>query len=191
MAVNFPSTPDPDQLYTYGDRSWIWTGTYWRSTSVGSFGTLSVTGNTTLNGSLTVNGSTGLYGQVLTSTGTGLQWTVQTGGGGGGGASNVPIKTFNILGDFGTLIGTARFYPPTQDTIKSIILTVANTVTTNLMVGLYRNNNFLQFFSIAAGTSYAKYTQLNYIIQTNESYTVNVVAGNGTNLSMALFNIDL
>ena len=59
------------------------------------------------------------------------------------------------------------------------------------MVGLYRNNQFLQFFTITAGTNYAKYSDLNYIIQTDESYTVNVVAGNATNLSMALFNINL
>ena len=190
MAVNFPSTPDPDQLYTYGDRSWIWTGTYWRSTSLGSFTELTVGGDITLNGALIANGFPGTSGQVLTSTGTGLAWAAG-GTGGGGGASNVPIKTFNILGDFGTLIGTARFYPPTQDTIKSVVLAVANILQSNLMVGLYRNNEFLQFFTVNAGTTYAKYTGLNYIIQTNESYTVNVVAGIATNLSMALFNIDL
>jgi hypothetical protein len=105
--------------------------------------------------------------------------------------SSAPIKTFNILGDFGLLTGTARFYPVQQDTIKSIIMSVASIVQQDLMVGLYRNNQFLQFFTISAGTNYAKYTNLNYIIQTGESYTVNIVAGNATNLSMALFNINL
>jgi hypothetical protein len=105
--------------------------------------------------------------------------------------SSAPIKTFNILGDFGLLTGTARFYPVQQDTIKSIIMSVASIVPQDLMVGLYRNNQFLQFFTITAGTNYAKYSDLNYIIQTDESYTVNVVAGNATNLSMALFNINL
>ena len=105
--------------------------------------------------------------------------------------SSAPIKTFNILGDFGLLTGTARFYPVQQDTIKSIIMSVASIVPQDLMVGLYRNNQFLQFFTITAGTNYAKYSNLNYIVQTGESYTVNVVAGNATNLSMALFNINL
>jgi hypothetical protein len=105
--------------------------------------------------------------------------------------SSAPIKTFNILGDFGLLTGTARFYPVQQDTIKSVIMSVANIVPQDLMVGLYRNNQFLQFFTISAGTNYAKYSNLNYIIQTDESYTVSVVAGNATNLSMALFNINL
>jgi hypothetical protein len=102
-----------------------------------------------------------------------------------------PLKTFNILGDFGLLTGTARFYPVAQDTIKSIIMSVANIVQQDLMVGLYRNNQFLQFFTISAGSSYNKYTNLNYIIQTNESYTVNVMAGSATNLSMSFFNINL
>lgn len=105
--------------------------------------------------------------------------------------SSAPIKTFNILGDFGLLTGTARFYPVQQDTIKSIIMSVASIVPQDLMVGLYRNNQFLQFFTITTGTNYAKYSNLNYIVQTGESYTVNVVAGNATNLSMALFNINL
>ena len=105
--------------------------------------------------------------------------------------SSAPIKTFNILGDFGLLTGTARFYPVQQDTIKSVIMSVANIVQQDLMVGLYRNNQFLQFFTVSAGTNYAKYSNLNYIIQAGESYTVSVVAGNATNLSMALFNINL
>jgi hypothetical protein len=105
--------------------------------------------------------------------------------------SSAPIKTFNILGNFGLLTGTARFYPVQQDTVRSVIMSVAGIVPQDLMVGLYRNNQFLQFFTITTGTNYAKYTNLNYIIQTDESYTVNVVAGNATNLSMALFNINL
>lgn len=190
MSVNFPADPTTNQTYTYGDRSWIWTGSYWKSRSLGNFGSITVSGDANLNGALVINGDPGTSGQVLVSTGTGLQWAAG-GTGGGGGASNVPIKTFNILGDFGTLIGTARFYPPTEDTIKSITLTVGNILQSDLIVGLYRNNEFLQFFTISSGTTYAKYTGLNYIIQVNESYTVNVVAGNGTNLAMALFNIDL
>jgi hypothetical protein len=117
--------------------------------------------------------------------------TISSTGGGGGSGTTSPLKTFNILGDFGLLTGTARYYPPAQDTIKSVIMSVANNLQKDLMVGLYRNNQFLQFFTISAGTSYNKYTNLNYIIQTNESYTVNVVSGSGTNLSMSFFNIIL
>jgi hypothetical protein len=197
MSVNFPANPTPNQVYTNGGRSWTWTGIYWRSTSLATFGSITVGGNLTVTGNASISGTladstgyTGSAGQVLTSTGSGLQWA-NGGTGGVGGASNVPIKTFNILGDFGLLTGTARFYPATQDTIKSVLLAVGVIQQVDLMVALYRNNQFLQFFSITAGTTYAKYTGLNYIIQTNESYTVNVVAGNGTNFSMGFFNINL
>jgi hypothetical protein len=102
-----------------------------------------------------------------------------------------PIKTFNILGDFGLLPGTARFYPAAQDTIKSVVLSVGVNRSSDLTVGLYNSGSFLQFFTIPSGQNYAKYTDLNYVIYPGESYTVNVVAGNGTNLSMALYNINL
>ena len=105
--------------------------------------------------------------------------------------STAPIKTFNILGDFGLLPGTARFYPATQDTIKSVVLSIGVNRSSDLTVGLYNTNNLLQFFTIPSGQNYAQYTGLNYVIYPGESYTVNVVGGNGTNLSMALFNINL
>ena len=114
-----------------------------------------------------------------------------TGGGGGTTSSNTPIKTFNILGDFGLLPGTARFYPAIEDTIRSVVLSVGVNSSTDLTVGFYNSGTFLQFFTIPAGQNYAQYTDLNYLIQPGESYTVNVVSGNGTNLSMALFNINL
>ena len=105
--------------------------------------------------------------------------------------SNAPLKTFNVIGDFSQLTGTARFYPIGSDTIRSVILSVAKPVTENLLMGLYRNNEFVQYFNIAAGQNYASFTDLNIPIQPNESYTVNIVTGYGTNLSMALFNINI
>ena len=33
MAINFPLLPDPDEIYTYGDRTWTWNGRYWKATS--------------------------------------------------------------------------------------------------------------------------------------------------------------
>jgi hypothetical protein len=181
MSVNFPTSPTVNQSYTYNGRSWIWSGTYWRATTTASFGNISVSGALTDS-----TGYTGSAGQVLTSTGTGLQWANSTGGSG-----NAPLKTFNILGTFGLLVGTARYYPVANDTLRSVILTLGVTPTQDVTVGLYRNNAFLQFFVISAGSTYAKYTGLNFMIQTNESYTVNVVGGTGTNFSMALFNINL
>jgi hypothetical protein len=63
-------------------------------------------------------------------------------------------------------------------------------VGSDLMVGLYRNNELLNFFTIPAGNYTYKYSGLNYTINTNDYVTVNVVAGSGENFSMGLFNID-
>jgi len=109
----------------------------------------------------------------------------------GSGESASPIKTFNILNEFtAPLLGNAVFVPVVVDVIRSILLTNSKAVATDLMVGLYRNNELLNFFTIPAGNYTRKYTGLNYIISTNDYLTVNVVAGSGENFSMGLFNID-
>lgn len=102
-----------------------------------------------------------------------------------------PIKTFNVLGSFGILTGTARFYPASNDTIQTVILSVGTVVTQDLTLALIRNGQFVQTFTIPSGTIYKKYKNLNIPIQVNESYTVNIISGNGTDLSMGLYNINL
>ena len=152
------------------------------------FGNVNVTNNISLLGSVTdsVN-STGTNGQVLTATSSGVAWQTSA----ATSATASLLKTFNILGDFGLLIGTARYIPIQQDTIRTVVMQVSKVVQQDLMVGLYRNSSFLQFFTIPSGQNYAKYNGLTYIIQANESYTVNVVAGSASNLSMAFYNINI
>ena len=29
MAINFPDSPSVDEIYSVGDKSWLWNGTYW------------------------------------------------------------------------------------------------------------------------------------------------------------------
>lgn len=112
-------------------------------------------------------------------------------GGGGGTATNSPIKTFNILNEFSApLLGKAVFVPVSADVVRSVQLTNGRAVGADLMVGLYRNNELLNFFTIPAGNYTYKYSGLNYTINTNDYLTVNVVAGSGENFSMGLFNID-
>jgi hypothetical protein len=99
-----------------------------------------------------------------------------------------PLKTFNIIGDFGVLTGTARYFPSAADTIKSAIISTGSMATQDIVAGLYRSGEFVSFFIIPAGQYYAKYTNLNISILPSEFYTVNMVGGQGTNLSLALYN---
>jgi len=117
--------------------------------------------------------------------------TFSSTGGTGTAATDSPIKTFNILNEFSApLLGKSVFVPVSTNIVKSVQLTNSKAVGTDLMVGLYRNNELLNFFTIPAGNYTYKYTGLNYTINTNDYLTVNVVAGSGENFSMGLFNID-
>jgi hypothetical protein len=131
--------------------------------------------------------TSGLPGQILTATNTGVQWQYA-----GGGGTPTPVKTFNILGNFsGFLAGTAQFIPLAADAIKTIVLVNAYAVSQDLVLALYRNNTFVSYFTLPAGRYTYKYNSLNILINTNESYTVNVVSGYGNSLSMSLYNIIL
>ena len=105
------------------------------------------------------------------------------------GESTAPIKTFNILNEFSApLLGKAIFVPVGNDTIRSVLLTNGNYVSNDLMVGLYRNNELLSFFILPAGNLFYKYTDLNFTINANDYLTVNVVAGQGSNFTLGLYN---
>jgi len=107
------------------------------------------------------------------------------------GTTDFPIKTFNILNEFSApLIGKSVFVPVASNVVRSVQLTNSRAVGSDLMVGLYRNNELLNFFTIPAGNYTYTYSGLNYTINTNDYVTVNVVAGSGENFSMGLFNID-
>lgn len=111
---------------------------------------------------------------------------------GGTGSGTGLIKTFNILNEFSApLLGKAVFVPVSANTIRSVQLTNSRTVGVDLMVGLYRNNDLLNFFTIPAGNYTYIYSGLNYTINTNDYLTVNVVAGAGENFSMGIFNTDI
>lgn len=62
MAINFPNSPQPNDSYTQGNRSWTWTGVYWRATSV----TVGFTGSNGLTGS---QGDVGFTGSASTEIG--------------------------------------------------------------------------------------------------------------------------
>jgi hypothetical protein len=64
MALNFPSSPQLDDVYTEGNRSWRWNGRFWQATSVttGYAGSAGATGFTGSQGELGYTGSAGFTG---------------------------------------------------------------------------------------------------------------------------------
>ena len=65
MAINFPDTPNPNDVFTDGGKSWIWDGTTWKiysSTTSGiGLGDLSVNTSSTGTASLSYNNTTGVF----------------------------------------------------------------------------------------------------------------------------------
>ena len=67
MALNFPSTPNTNDIYTYSDNSWIWNGYAWDSVVTGGgTGTAGVTGATGSQGATGPTGSQGTTGAGYT-----------------------------------------------------------------------------------------------------------------------------
>lgn len=61
MAINFPNSPQVNDTYTEGNRSWTWNGTYWRATSA----TIGYVGSRGYSGSIGYSGSQGDPGRSV------------------------------------------------------------------------------------------------------------------------------
>jgi hypothetical protein len=48
MPLDFPPSPSPNDTYTFGGKTWIWTGEYWRLNSSGAINNIPI-GNVTAN----------------------------------------------------------------------------------------------------------------------------------------------
>ena len=108
------------------------------------------------------------------------------------GVASTPVRTFNILNEFtAPLQGNAIYVPPAPVTIKSVVLTNGEIVGGDLTVGLYRNNDFLAFYTIPSGNISNSYSGLNHYLTPSDYITVSVVSGSGLNFSMQLFSTDL
>lgn len=99
------------------------------------------------------------------------------------------IKTFNLLNEFtGPIVGTAIFVPFNTSTITTIQLTVGQPQVMDLLIGLYKNQTLLSYFTISAGQFTNTYSNLSFEITPLDYLTVNVITGTGLNLSVALIH---
>ena len=76
MALNFPTSPAVNQVYTFNGYSWKWNGTSWVTATfivgpTGATGAVGVTGATGIQGVIGVSGATGAVG-VTGATGVGI-----------------------------------------------------------------------------------------------------------------------
>jgi hypothetical protein len=93
MAINFPSSPTIGDTYTFGTYSWIWTGDFWRASTVAEY-----TGATGAAGSVGATGLTGATGAQGDPGGA----TGATGATGPAGATGPSVSIY----DEGTLLST-------------------------------------------------------------------------------------
>ena len=65
MAIDFPDSPNPNDTFTVGDKSWLWDGTTWKiystTTSGIGFSDLSVTTAAAGTAALSYNNSNGVF----------------------------------------------------------------------------------------------------------------------------------
>ena len=121
MAINFPDTPNPNDVFTDGGKSWIWDGTTWKiysSTSSGiGLGDLSVNTASAGTAALSYNNGTGVFTYTppdlsgyITS-----QYTLPTASTTVLGGVKVDGSTINIDGN-GVISGANTYSLPTATT---------------------------------------------------------------------------
>jgi hypothetical protein len=172
--------PTLDNVYNLGSPNFRFKDIYLGSASI-------YLGNTTINEISYTN----LINVVNTALGIAQSAydRANTNSGGTGGVSSGVIKTYNILNEFlAPLIGTQIFVPVQSTTITKVQITNGEIASTDIMIGIYKNNDLITFLTLPVGNVTTTITGLNHYIQNNDYITVNVVAGSGKNLMMTLFN---
>jgi hypothetical protein len=198
-VVSLPAILEPNTMYAVrvGEGFDFYlsdlTGSIAYKINIPSFTTLTVSGETSITASntdtLELRSGPGIRIDTDATAGSKSITFTATGS---AGSNAAPIKTFNILNDFSApLIGNAIYVPSGSDTIRSLQLINGRPTSSDLMIGLYRNNDLLGFYTIPAGNIKNVYTGLSFQINSNDQLTVNVVAGSGTNFSMSMFNFDI
>ena len=128
---SFPTQPTVGEIFTFGQYSWQWTGTYWQPyvSSSTSFTAITSVGNgysiinNTTGTTLELRSFSGINITIITGTSGTLTFSASTGGGGGGGSGS--SGTSGINGSSGTSgnsgsSGTSGTSPDISGTINYI-----------------------------------------------------------------------
>ena len=177
MPLDFPTSPGPNEIYTFGGRSWIWNGIAWDVYST-------VSGNvvTQLNG---LTGTVGLSaGSNITLTSAGNTITISSSASGGGISGPYVISIRGLTGAVGLTNGSGIGLSVSGNT-----LTVSNTgvLSINGSTGAITNvartnvdNNFSAPQTIAApGAVFGIYDTLNSAGVTIDPLSNDIIWTNG------------
>ena len=121
MAIDFPDSPNPNDTFTVGDKSWLWDGTTWKiystTTSGIGFSDLSVTTATAGTAALSYNNSNGVFTYTPPDLSSFItqQYTLPTASTTVLGGVKVDGSTINIDGN-GVISGSSTYTLPTAST---------------------------------------------------------------------------
>ena len=121
MAIDFPDSPNPNDTFTVGDKSWLWDGTTWKiystTTSGIGFSDLSVTTATAGTPALSYNNSNGVFTYTPPDLSSFItqQYTLPTASTTVLGGVKVDGSTINIDGN-GVISGSSTYTLPTAST---------------------------------------------------------------------------
>lgn len=119
MAIDFPTSPTLNQIYTYGSRSWIWNGLAWDI----NFSTSGTSGVSTVNGF--TGGVTLAAGFNVTIVDSANVITISSSGGGGTAAITGLTGTVNEVEVSGTT-GNVTIGLPNNVTISGNLNILGN-----------------------------------------------------------------
>ncbi len=109
MAIDFPSSPELDEQYTYGGQVYEWNGLVWRLVRTSAAGPTGATGATGPTGASGTAGATGASGTAGATGPTGASGTA--GATGPTGATGAAGTSVTILGQYADLAALQAAQP--------------------------------------------------------------------------------
>ncbi len=168
MAINFPNSPSPNEIYESNGRSWQWDGTTWLSKTgsavVGYTGSRGIDGYT---GSAGIDGYTGSAG-INGYTGSGTAGIT---------------RTYFYEGALRENVSNKRFYIPLPSILYIIRVNLGTIALTQTTIQIKKNGEVINTIIIPAGTTYINEDSTSYNLTSNDYLTVDITeSSNATNL---------